>query len=714
MRRIFHILIGALVVAAAVLVWHELRTVRWNDARTMPPPLEAAVRAFATGEDARGLMEVDRLIERYRAPAWEPRARVLAAARLARAGQAARIPRYLPAPLAPAEPLSAHANFLRARGLLALHRFDAAAEAARRAIDAPGFPQSSDALILEAQARETAGDWSEALRPLAASSDSDVVVAAVRIAASHGGREQARSRLVGAILDPAARPDDIQRLLGVLEEIEPSAGARYRASERPVLPRAADALVEANRADTAVALLRSARVAGAPSQATPEEALAEAQALIKLGRTAGLPPLLARARSGDAAARDGAGYLAARVAAGEGRTTSYRAGLESLARRGSPRWRRAALLDLARLADGFPSAAGFEAYRRYRLVAGAEADPLALFREAWIAFELGRRADADAGFARCLAEASPDGVRAATLYWSARRKEAAGRTAEAKSDYRKLVGEFPNHYYGILAARRTGQVAAPAPVDAAPVEDTQRLGPAGRWLAAARQLMSVGLWDDASPCYKAAMAGGGPASAAIALEAARAALSSNAVAEAIGFAQTAVGDRSRTPVASVPRPLWRLLYPVPSADPLIAAARANRLDPDLVAAVALQESAYNPLAVSGAGARGLMQLMPDVGAELARAAGLARFKADDLFDPEINLKLGCAHLRDYIDRVGSVARALAAYNGGPSRVARWTIPHDDDERFVERVPIPETRLYVKRVLTNQRMYALVWPDGLDH
>jgi len=147
---------------------------------------------------------------------------------------------------------------------------------------------------------------------------------------------------------------------------------------------------------------------------------------------------------------------------------------------------------------------------------------------------------------------------------------------------------------------------------------------------------------------------------------------------------------------------------------LTRAATQAGLDPNLVAAVALQESAFNPLAVSSAGARGLLQVMPAVGAELARSAGLARFTPADLFDPATNLKLGCAHLSEFRSRFRSIPRALAAYNGGPSRVERWTLPadRDDDERFVERIPIPETRLYVKRVLAGARMYAIAWPDGL--
>ena len=231
---------------------------------------------------------------------------------------------------------------------------------------------------------------------------------------------------------------------------------------------------------------------------------------------------------------------------------------------------------------------------------------------------------------------------------------------------------------------------------------------------AARMLVSVGLWDEASPYYRAAVQGSGAQGHAVACEAAMAARDAAALSDAIGFAQDATGDRDRTPVGSIPLTLWRLLYPTGPAEPLTRAAKAEGLDPNLVAAVALQESAFNPLAVSAAGARGLLQIMPPVGAELARAVGLTRFDPSDLFDPAINLRLGCRHLSDYRRRFVSIPRALAAFNAGPARVERWSLParQDDDERFVERIPIPETRLYVKRVLAAARMYAIAWPQGL--
>ena len=231
---------------------------------------------------------------------------------------------------------------------------------------------------------------------------------------------------------------------------------------------------------------------------------------------------------------------------------------------------------------------------------------------------------------------------------------------------------------------------------------------------AARELTSVGLWDEAAPYYRLSVHRTPAKAQAIALEASVAARDAAALSDAVGIAQDATGDRDRARAEDVPRGLWRLLYPAPPADALKSAAIGASLDPNVVAAVTLQESAFNPLALSAAGARGLMQVMPAVGAELAHNAGIVRFDAADLFDPVTNLKLGCAHLSDYRRRFGSLPKALAAYNGGPTRVERWELPNgrDDDERFVERIPIPETRLYVKRVLAGARMYAIAWPDGL--
>ncbi len=118
---------------------------------------------------------------------------------------------------------------------------------------------------------------------------------------------------------------------------------------------------------------------------------------------------------------------------------------------------------------------------------------------------------------------------------------------------------------------------------------------------------------------------------------------------------------------------------LPFGAPLTAAARAADLDPWLVAAVVQTESAFDPRAVSRAGAAGLMQLMP---------AAAADHNVRDVFDPADNLRGGAAHLRAMLDRFESLPLALAAYNAGAATVERSNgIP-----------PYKETRDYVRRVL----------------
>ena len=153
-----------------------------------------------------------------------------------------------------------------------------------------------------------------------------------------------------------------------------------------------------------------------------------------------------------------------------------------------------------------------------------------------------------------------------------------------------------------------------------------------------------------------------------------------------------------------------LVYPLLHRDELLAYARANRLDPALVAAVIRQESSWNPRAVSVAGARGLMQIMPAVGQQIARARGFPVWDPALLFEPDVNLELGTAHLRASLSEESNRVRALAAYNAGASRVARWSRKRgvSDPELFIERIPFAETRGYVRAIQRNQDIYRSLY------
>jgi soluble lytic murein transglycosylase-like protein len=106
------------------------------------------------------------------------------------------------------------------------------------------------------------------------------------------------------------------------------------------------------------------------------------------------------------------------------------------------------------------------------------------------------------------------------------------------------------------------------------------------------------------------------------------------------------------------------------AQTVVAEARRHALEPSLVLAVMHVESRFYNFAVSPVGAMGLMQVMPDTGAELAARMGIRWLGPQTLFDPTTNIRLGVAYLRELSDRYGNVKIALAAYNWGPGRIDR--------------------------------------------
>jgi soluble lytic murein transglycosylase len=163
------------------------------------------------------------------------------------------------------------------------------------------------------------------------------------------------------------------------------------------------------------------------------------------------------------------------------------------------------------------------------------------------------------------------------------------------------------------------------------------------------------------------------------------------------------------------RDLLAAIYPFPYREILVEEARDRQANPFLMAGLIRQESAFWVEALSRADARGLMQVLPATGRELARARGITPFRADDhLYVAEINIHLGVAFFVDMRRRFGNeLPLILSAYNAGPTRANRWKeYPEAGDwPRFVERIPFEETRGYVKNVTANRAIYT--WLYGED-
>ena len=146
--------------------------------------------------------------------------------------------------------------------------------------------------------------------------------------------------------------------------------------------------------------------------------------------------------------------------------------------------------------------------------------------------------------------------------------------------------------------------------------------------------------------------------------------------------------------------------------PLLETKLAPRPEPALVHALIRQESTFNKDAVSSAGARGLMQLMPATAQAMAKRAGIKKLNVKQLNDAGRNIQLGSAYVQDLLDRfAGSYVMSIAGYNAGPGRVASWVRQYGDPRSeavdvvdWIELIPVYETRNYVQRVVENLQVY----------
>jgi len=168
-------------------------------------------------------------------------------------------------------------------------------------------------------------------------------------------------------------------------------------------------------------------------------------------------------------------------------------------------------------------------------------------------------------------------------------------------------------------------------------------------------------------------------------------------------------DRAVFGMGMVPDDLryYSLRFPLHHEADIRVQSQVNGLDPAWVAGETRAESSFMPRARSAADARGLMQMLPGTGALTAKRLGTEWLGGESLYEPETNLRLGTAYLRQMLDRFGGFPYlAIAAYNAGPAPVERWRLARAqlDPDFFIESIPYKETRDYVTRVLAFSVVY----------
>ena len=306
----------------------------------------------------------------------------------------------------------------------------------------------------------------------------------------------------------------------------------------------------------------------------------------------------------------------------------------------------------------------------------------------------------------------------AALYFLGRLAETDGDPAAARAYYSKLVSQFPSYYYGFMARDRLklAAIAAAASSPAAleflrsvhfeprkPAIDTRPDAESSLRIARARLLVSAGLSGLAQAELRFGVRRGNQPYL-LAMELARIAPTPH---DRLHAMKSAAPEYLSLSMEDAPATFWQLLFPLPYESELLRSARAQDLDPYMIAALIRQESEFNPQALSARHAYGLTQVEPATGRALARRAGVRHFTNRSLFIPSINLRLGTFYLRGLLNQWnGRWEQALASYNAGKSHVNDWITWHQYQEpaEFVESIPFTETREYVEAVLRNAAVY----------
>ncbi len=338
----------------------------------------------------------------------------------------------------------------------------------------------------------------------------------------------------------------------------------------------------------------------------------------------------------------------------------------------------------------------------------------AAWKIGWWAYRNNRYAETAQFFDRAAAAFPRSDYRPAWLYWAGRAHDQLNESAVADSRFSLVADDYLNSYYGRLAMKRLkGQsphlqsiadrtTKAEAPAVSPPPPNEQII----------RTLLGLELYDQAENelRYARRVWGDSPAIEATLgwIDNQRGDLRAgiNAVKRAYPQYLAAGGE-------DLPAELLRVLFPVDYWPLIRRYSAAHDLDPYMMAALIAQESTFTVDVKSAANAYGLMQLLPSTGRHYARKLGMRRFSTRLLTTADTNIRMGMAYFADLVKQFGGAHFALAGYNAGESRVARWISerPGVGREEFIDDIPFPETQNYVKKILGTAEDYRRLYGPG---
>ena len=345
-----------------------------------------------------------------------------------------------------------------------------------------------------------------------------------------------------------------------------------------------------------------------------------------------------------------------------------------------------------------------ELYRRFPQGRHAER---AAWKIGWWAYKNGNQGETINVFEGAAAAMRRADTRPAWLYWAARSHDALGHRDAAVSRYRLVATDYLNSYYGRLSVKilEERKEAPPAPIVAgsgspANVPPTDGV---------IRQLIGLELYEDAvrELQYAQRVWGDSPA-----IHATYAWIYNRQgdLRRGINSMKRAYPQYLAAGGEDLPPDLLGVLFPLDYWPLIKKYCAAHGLDPYMIAALMAQESTFDHDVRSVANAYGLMQVVPATGRRYARTLRIRWRSTATLTDPEANIRIGTAYFRDLVNRFGGAHFALASYNAGEHRIARWIAerPGIQQDEFIDDIPFPETQNYVKKVLGTAEDYRRLY------
>ncbi|MEG8022722.1 lytic transglycosylase domain-containing protein [Sphingomonas aerolata] len=315
--------------------------------------------------------------------------------------------------------------------------------------------------------------------------------------------------------------------------------------------------------------------------------------------------------------------------------------------------------------------------------------------------QLGRPADAMTLFDRYARGSNSPVVRARGYYWAGRAAEAAGRQTDATAFYTQAAG-YRDQYYGQLATERMGRALTPPPPMA-----SLAIAPAVRaafeqreTVRAVKFLGQIADWQDQTAFVRQ--------------------IAADATTDTDHVLAAELSTRINRPDLGVMvgrSALANGLSDYSAAGfPTVSVPAGYEDNWTIIHAISRQESQFDRAAISHAGARGLMQLMPATAREQSGKIGLAYNQASLTTDPNLSIMLGSSYFQRIYANYGSYPLAIAAYNAGGGNVNKWLRANGDPRTgavdiidWIEAIPYQETRNYVQRVIENAVVYDLMNP-----